>query len=351
MKRFLTLLLILLSLNSYAQSDAVSFDGTQFNFGTIDEDGGSVSHTFRYTNNSKTPLVVLDVATTCGCTTSEFSSKPLLKGEKGAITVNFDPDNFPGRNAKQVTVYTNQGDYTLRIYGTVTPRERTLDELYPFGIGSGARLDMISTSMTTIEKGAEREITLGVANSNTSRTITIDIDRTSLPTGVEVTSEPAELAPRTHSTLTLRVKGEDYGSFIHTIHLTVDGKRVAEALTIGGVVIFNSSQLTDSDYDNQPFAKFSSRYFNLATIDGGTTINKEVVITNDGTSPLIIYKIESSSSVAVIPSQAVVEPNGSATLKISYRPQLSGYDSQRIRLFLSDPRLPLAEVTLSAQVL
>ncbi len=351
MKKFFIVLFVLLSLRTYAQSDAVSFDGTQFNFGTIAEDGGSVSHTFHYTNNSTTPLVVLNVTTTCGCTTSEFSPKPLLKGEKGELTVNFNPDNFPGRNAKQVIVYTNQGDYTLRILGTVTPRERTLDELYPFGIGGGARLDMISSSMTKIEMGTEREITLGVANSNTSRTITIDVDRESLPKGVKVVTPAVTLRARNNSTIKLKIKGEEYGSYIHTIRFKVDGKAVAETLTIGGVVIFNSSELTESQYDEQPFAKFSTRYFNLAKVESGSKVEREVIITNDGNAPLIIYKIEDSSVLSAVTSQSVIEPGKSAKLEITYTPHLSGYDSQKVRLFLNDPRLPFAEITISAQVL
>ncbi|MFR6415865.1 MAG: DUF1573 domain-containing protein [Alistipes shahii] len=47
-----------------------------WDFGTIRESDGRVSHTFTGVNRGDKPLVILDVVTSCGCTVPEFSRQP-----------------------------------------------------------------------------------------------------------------------------------------------------------------------------------------------------------------------------------------------------------------------------------
>lgn len=49
-----------------------------------------VVHTFYYTNIGEKPLVIHDVDPGCSCVRVEFSKKPILKGQRGAIKVTYD---------------------------------------------------------------------------------------------------------------------------------------------------------------------------------------------------------------------------------------------------------------------
>ena len=137
----LSILFIISLLPSLAQTPALCFDTLTWDFGTVAEAGGRVTHRFGFANRSGRPVVVTDVVATCGCTVPVYSKRPVLPGERSEIAVTFDPMNRPGRFDKAVSVFTSEsGDpIRLRITGRVTPRERSVEELYPCDQGCGLR--------------------------------------------------------------------------------------------------------------------------------------------------------------------------------------------------------------------
>ena len=101
-----------------------------------------MSHTFTGENRGNTPVVILDVVTTCGCTVPQFTKRPIRPGEKTTVKVTFDPANRPGAFTKELGVYSSERKKvaTLTIRGNVTPRMKSTEELYPVDAGGGLRL-------------------------------------------------------------------------------------------------------------------------------------------------------------------------------------------------------------------
>ena len=122
------ILLTLCALTASAQ-EHLSFRPDTWDFGTIRETDGRVSHTFTGVNRGDSPLVILDVVTTCGCTVPDFSKKPILPGEKTQITVTYDPANRPGSFTKELWVYSSEKRKiaTLTVQGSVIPRQKTVE--------------------------------------------------------------------------------------------------------------------------------------------------------------------------------------------------------------------------------
>ena len=98
---------MLCTVNLYAQNSPLKFESEKWNFGKIAEDGGNVEHKFVFTNATSKPIVILDVTTSCGCTTPSYSRKPIMSGEKGEIVVSIDPMNRPGHFSKVASVLTS----------------------------------------------------------------------------------------------------------------------------------------------------------------------------------------------------------------------------------------------------
>ena len=90
----------------------ISSPATEFDFGTIKEANGKVSHTFIIRNAGDAPLVITRVATPCACTTPEYSREPIAPG---------NPAGRPGPFYKNIAIYSNgrDGAFTIRIKGTV----------------------------------------------------------------------------------------------------------------------------------------------------------------------------------------------------------------------------------------
>ncbi|MFR7602383.1 MAG: DUF1573 domain-containing protein [Alistipes shahii] len=99
--------------------------------------------------------MILDVVTTCGCTVPDFSKKPILPGEKTQITVTYDPANRPGSFTKELWVYSSEKRKiaTLTVHGSVTPRQKTVEELYPVDAGGGLRLASTLNAFSYIYPG------------------------------------------------------------------------------------------------------------------------------------------------------------------------------------------------------
>ena len=62
---------------------------TSFDFGTIKEANGNVSHVFKIKNTGDAPLVLTRVIASCGCTTPEWTKEPIAPGKTGDIKITY----------------------------------------------------------------------------------------------------------------------------------------------------------------------------------------------------------------------------------------------------------------------
>lgn len=100
----------------------VKFDRLVHDFGTV-IDGAVIETTFTLTNVGKSPLIITDAKTTCGCTVPSWpKDKPIQPGESTEIKVKFDTrGKGGGRQSKDVTLFTNTavGREVIKLKGIV----------------------------------------------------------------------------------------------------------------------------------------------------------------------------------------------------------------------------------------
>ena len=92
---------------AFAQEPAITFEDTSHDFGTIAEDGGNVTHEFKFTNTGDAPLMIVNASASCGCTRPSYPKKPVAPGKTDKIKVTYVPVGRPGEFVKTVTVKTN----------------------------------------------------------------------------------------------------------------------------------------------------------------------------------------------------------------------------------------------------
>ena len=78
------LLLMVQGLVAAPKNDDLCFDATVCDFGTVVRENTIHTHVFHFENQSEEPVVILGVQTSCSCLKTEYSRRPLQKGEKGA---------------------------------------------------------------------------------------------------------------------------------------------------------------------------------------------------------------------------------------------------------------------------
>lgn len=129
--RFLFALSLLLS-GCFLASAQLALCGESVNFGIIREADGMKTATAYVKNVSESPVFLLKVKPTCGCTAADFPRESILPGDSACITLTYNPLRRPGRFNKEVKVFPSDGEMIrIPIHGTVIASESTLNQLYP----------------------------------------------------------------------------------------------------------------------------------------------------------------------------------------------------------------------------
>jgi len=105
-----------------ATQDSIVFAKTINDYGTI-EQGSNGECEFKFTNKGKSPILLTNVAASCGCTIPEWPKEPILPGKSSSIKVSYNT-NIQGNFHKSITVSSNAINNTLilQIKGNVTPK-------------------------------------------------------------------------------------------------------------------------------------------------------------------------------------------------------------------------------------
>ncbi len=122
----------------FAGGGSLKFQKQIHNFGTILEPDGDAVFTFRFKNVGKSPIRILQILTSCGCTTSDYTNTAVNAGDSGFVKAIFDPKDRPGPFSRTLTVLTNglPETYTLTVEGTVGSPDRELRAAFPFTSGN-----------------------------------------------------------------------------------------------------------------------------------------------------------------------------------------------------------------------
>ena len=77
--------------NLTPQNPKIEFKEQEYDFGSFEPVGNDTlkSHSFRFYNTGQQPLVILHVASSCGCTRPQYSKTPIEPGDSGIVTVNY----------------------------------------------------------------------------------------------------------------------------------------------------------------------------------------------------------------------------------------------------------------------
>ena len=84
----------------------IEFAELERDFGKITE-GEKVGWYFKYRNAGESDLLISNVITTCGCTVSKYSKKPLSPGEEEELQIIVDSSGRKGKEIKNVKIESN----------------------------------------------------------------------------------------------------------------------------------------------------------------------------------------------------------------------------------------------------
>jgi hypothetical protein len=319
----------------------ISFDHTTFDFGTIDENKGVVTHKFEFTNTGSEPLIIQNATPSCGCTSPSWSNAPVKPGEKGFVTAAFDPTGRPGIQEKTITVNStaNPSVVTLTFKVTVIQKPISLEEQYPNAVG-GIRMKSNQILFGTIYKGEQRTNLLEIINaSETPQTIKIE----RVPPYLKVNISPATLAPRQTGIIEVTFNSQskdDWGFIMDYLFVNLNNSTDNPSyITVSANIEENFNSLTPDQKAKAPVISFDDITYNFGTIKSGETVTHEYKFTNKGKSDLLIRKVVASCGcTAVNSSEQVIAPGKTGVIKASFDSAgKTGQQNKTITVISNDP--------------
>ena len=102
----------------------IKFEETVYDFGTAKK-GDQIKHVYKFQNIGKSPLLISDVRTTCGCTVPTWNKTPIQPNDKDELTINFNTEGKYDKQIKYITVIANTipSETIITLSGMVVRKE------------------------------------------------------------------------------------------------------------------------------------------------------------------------------------------------------------------------------------
>lgn len=352
-KTLLTTVLLTICSIIWAQdepSSAMVFETYEWDFGTIEEADGPVSHTFRFANISNNPIQIDNIATSCGCTTVQYSTEPIHGGDYGELTVVFDPTRTQGRVFREVEIFTkDRRNYaSLMISADVNPIPMGLEQIYPHLLAGTVKTNTKRCNFGYITQGESMTRVVRVANVG-NKTAKLSVVTTGNRYGMSVDC-PESIGPEEvvsiHITYKIPTGKKYFGMARDTIWVVADGAKSQEPIVVNAIRIENFSP---DDKKPKPVMRIEPAYVEFGEKAPGKIFKKTIVIGNTGNDDLIFRNVEPMEGTAIsIESGQVIKPGKELKVTVaianSHEPRSSTLGS--INLTTNDPTRPFRELRL-----
>lgn len=102
----LSLILFLSISTAFAQAD-ITFEKTEYDFGTYEEKDDTLWYSFKFKNTGTEPLIISDIKTACECTLADWVKKPIMPGQAGVVKAGYKYKGKVGTFNKALTITAN----------------------------------------------------------------------------------------------------------------------------------------------------------------------------------------------------------------------------------------------------
>jgi hypothetical protein len=345
----------MLSWETIFAQKGINFSETSCDFGTISEGGGKVKHQFIISNNSDKPLLIKNITSSCGCTTPQWTKKPIESGKTGTIDVTYNPLGRIGSFFKVVSVYTNQAvaPLSLTIKGVVVTAEKAKLILppsmqdYPFTFGNYSLKSKI-LSFGSLDINESKTLKLEAFNRSEQA---ISQKVKNLPKNLTVAFNPETIPAKTVAAIEVTLDTKDigtYGNFSGEFYVIADG--ISIPMTYSATIIDNFDKWTATKKENAGRVTPNTSEINFGNFASGNT--RTLKLTNSGKSILHIRNIQPSNHlISITPTILNINPDETAEIKVSINSKGMKSDLKSVLTIISDDyRKPILEIIITADL-
>ncbi|GHU98522.1 hypothetical protein FACS1894159_01100 [Bacteroidia bacterium] len=355
MKKVFIALLSFLTLSAWGQGGGslLRFDDLVWDFGTIQEVRGKVSHTFTFTNTGSQPVVVESVEASCSCTVPFFSRAPVMPGKEGTIEVTYDPRDRPGVFIRDITVVSGGGKnvVVLKIKGLVTPRPRTVEDDYPFELQQGLRLTTGYLNFDRVGQGQAKSMVIGCVNTS-RRDVELRVADPDAAAWFRIAA-PAKICAGCRADITLTfdlTRTTAWGVLCAQPDIYINGVKNGHGIV---ATVLATDNFDGVGIDSAPKSKLDAQFFHFGDASAGKKLSHSFTLENVGASTLIVRAVKyGNGTTGSLREGTRIEPGRSVRFSITLPTEgtMGGRVIGSVTLIVNDPIRPMREIRLVANV-
>lgn len=184
----------------------LGFETLQQDFGVIYEDSSPLRIEYAFVNTSGRPVTITRITTNCGCTVAEIGDSLVSPGEKGVISILFNPHRRSGTVDTNSFVYTSLSDKEpvakLTLLGNVIDNDEW--NHLPYRVGA-LKLKRKEVEFEPVKVGTMQQQRIPCANVGTRP---LRLSSELLPAFASFATEPREIAPGEEGDIVITIDGD-----------------------------------------------------------------------------------------------------------------------------------------------
>jgi len=332
----------------------LAFDKVIHNFGEVKEDGGTRTFEFKFKNTGGQPLVLHNVKASCGCTTPQWTRKPIPPGGEGYVRAIFDPRNRPGNFNKTITVASNaqNASVILRINGKVLPRKMTMEDIYPRNMEK-IRLETSHLAFTSMIPSQLKEESIKVISTSDED---VKLSFLNVPAHIKIKMVPEVLSPGKPGIITATYDAKiknDWGFVTDNIFIIFnDVRNYSNRLTVSASIQEDFTSWDEEKIKKAPVTTFAEKTWNFGEIKQGDVVKHQFEVKNDGKSELIIRKVKASCGcTAIKPEKTILAPGETTMIAAEFNSRgKSGRQTKSVTIVTNDPKMTTHRLMITGNV-
>jgi hypothetical protein len=326
-----------------AKAQNLEFEELVHDFGTLQEELGSVTHAFKFTNTGDKPVVVSNVQASCGCTTPGWTKEPVQPGETGEVLATYRTSAGPFDKTLTVKA-TGLPNVILHIKGNVTKKPEDLMVTYPqtFGDLRAKNKRDFSFFQISSQQTAPSQV-IEIANAGEE---TVNISFTNVPEYVVINAVPTSLSPKQKGQITVSVNGEKRKKFGYSNDkITAKAGKSEEFINITSIVSEKIEQT-----EKYPASELVQPVIDLGKLTASKT-SGSIEIRNIGNADLLIksFSTDNAAFTVALKKELTIKAGKTGAIKFSAAHLAKGANSAMIYLSTNDPMKSLLRINIKAE--
>lgn len=297
-------------------AETVEVDKMIHDFGDVMISEKMLHCSFHIKNISKKPIVIFNVASSCGCTNIRWTREPLTPGKTGEIQVDYTNDAGPYPFDKTLTVYISglKKPVILRLRGMVHEKKKPLNEIYPIQMGT---LGMKTTDIKlgNLKQGDSKGDSFQIANLGSHP---LKLAFAEVSAGLELEVSPNPIPAHSTATVKYTVSADEntWGKNYYWFTPLVNSQPTHQKVGIWSFTIKDFSDWSKEDIKNASQPLFQSSSFTFPKTRKGKKINARFSFANKGKSNAIIYKIDCDWPDSQVRYEKDIAPGSSSEINV-----------------------------------